>query len=70
MENGRSNNLDAALLDRLELNDERIDGMIEGLNQVAALQDPIGEITDMGFRPQWHSAGQNACSTGCHWYYL
>ena len=50
MENGRSNNLDAALLDRLELNDERIDGMIEGLNQVAALQDPIGEITDMGFR--------------------
>ena len=51
MENGRSNNLDAALLDRLELNDERIDGMIEGLNQVAALQDPIGEITDIVFRP-------------------
>ena len=51
MENGRANGLDAALLDRLELNDERIDGMIEGLKQVAALQDPIGEITDMGFRP-------------------
>ncbi len=58
MENGRSNNLDAALLDRLELNDERIDGMIEGLNQVAALQDPIGEITDMGFRPSGIQLGK------------
>ena len=58
MENGRSNNLDAALLDRLELNDERIDGMIEGLNQVAALQDPIGEITDMGFRPSGSQLGK------------
>ena len=58
MENGRSNNLDAALLDRLELNDERIDGMIEGLNQVAALQDPIGEITDMGFRPSGVQLGK------------
>ena len=58
MENGCSNNLDAALLDRLELNDERIDGMIEGLNQVAALQDPIGEITDMGFRPSGIQLGK------------
>ena len=58
MENGRNNNLDAALLDRLELNDERIDGMIEGLNQVAALQDPIGEITDMGFRPSGIQLGK------------
>jgi glutamate-5-semialdehyde dehydrogenase len=58
VENGRGNNLDAALLDRLELNDERIDGMIEGLNQVAALQDPIGEITDMGFRPSGIQLGK------------
>jgi glutamate-5-semialdehyde dehydrogenase len=58
MENGRGNNLDAALLDRLELNDERIDDMIEGLNQVAALQDPIGEITDMGFRPSGIQLGK------------
>ena len=58
MENGRGNNRDAALLDRLELNDERIDGMIEGLNQVAALQDPIGEITDMGFRPSGIQLGK------------
>ena len=58
MENGRANGLDAALLDRLELNDERINGMIEGLKQVAALQDPIGTITDMGFRPSGIQLGK------------
>jgi glutamate-5-semialdehyde dehydrogenase len=58
MENSLANGLDAALLDRLELNDERIDGMIEGLKQVAALQDPIGEITDMGFRPSGIQLGK------------
>ena len=58
MENGRANGLDEALLDRLELNEERIDGMIEGLKQVAALQDPIGEITDMGFRPSGIQLGK------------
>ncbi len=51
MKNGRNNGLDAALLDRLELNDERIDAMIEGLHQVARLPDPVGEMTDLGYRP-------------------
>ena len=51
MQNGRNNGLDAALLDRLELNDERIDAMVEGLHQVAKLPDPVGEITDLGYRP-------------------
>ena len=58
MENGRNKGLDAALLDRLELNDERIDAMIQGLHQVAALQDPVGEITDMGCRPSGIQLGQ------------
>lgn len=58
MDNGRNNGLDAALLDRLELNDERISAMIEGLRQVAALKDPIGEITDMGYRPSGIQLGQ------------
>ena len=48
---GRQRLLDDAMLDRLALNDQRIDAMIEGLNQVAALPDPIAEITDMGTRP-------------------
>jgi len=51
MQNGRNNGLDAALLDRLELNDERIDAMVEGLHQVARLPDPVGEMTDLGYRP-------------------
>ncbi|WCN08783.1 glutamate-5-semialdehyde dehydrogenase [Marinomonas mediterranea] len=51
IEAGHAKGLDAALLDRLELTDARIDSMIEGLNQVAALPDPIGEITDMVYRP-------------------
>jgi glutamate-5-semialdehyde dehydrogenase len=58
MENGRLKGLDAALLDRLELNDERISAMVEGLHQVAALKDPVGEITDLGFRPSGIQLGQ------------
>ena len=58
MENGRSNGLDAALLDRLELNAERIDGMIEGLQQVAELPDPIGEVTDLQDRPSGIKLGK------------
>ena len=51
MDNGQKNDLDAALLDRLELNDARFDGMLQGLKDVAALPDPIGEVTDMTYRP-------------------
>ena len=58
MENGRSKGLDGALLDRLALNDERISSMIDGLHQVASLQDPVGEITDMGYRPSGIQLGK------------
>lgn len=51
MENGQKNNLDAALLDRLELNDARFNGMLQGLKDVSTLPDPIGEVTDMTFQP-------------------
>lgn len=51
MDNGRKNDLDAALLDRLELNDARFDGMLQGLKDVSALPDPIGEVTDMTYQP-------------------
>lgn len=54
---GKDKGLDAAMLDRLELNDARIAGMSEGLRQVAALQDPIGEITDMAYRPSGIQVG-------------
>ncbi|MEH6911036.1 MAG: glutamate-5-semialdehyde dehydrogenase [Oceanicoccus sp.] len=57
MESGRSNGLDAALLDRLELTNSRIDDMVEGLHQVAALADPVGEITDLKYRPSGIQVG-------------
>ncbi|MGS2722724.1 glutamate-5-semialdehyde dehydrogenase [Porticoccus sp. GXU_MW_L64] len=55
---GRDSGLDAALLDRLALDDSRIDGMIEGLQQVAALEDPIGAIDDMRYRPSGIQLGK------------
>jgi glutamate-5-semialdehyde dehydrogenase len=58
LENGKANGLDAASLDRLALTDERIAGMSEGLRQIAALQDPIGEITDMAYRPSGIQVGR------------
>lgn len=58
LDRGRSNGLEAALLDRLELSPRVIDGMIAGLQQVAALPDPVGEITDMNYRPSGIQVGK------------
>ena len=58
LEQGRADGLDAAMLDRLELTDERIDAMIEGLRQIIALPDPVGEITDMDYRPSGIQVGK------------
>ncbi|MDH5357215.1 MAG: glutamate-5-semialdehyde dehydrogenase [Gammaproteobacteria bacterium] len=55
---GKGKGLDAALLDRLELTDARIEGMAEGLEQIAALPDPVGEISNMNFRPSGIQLGQ------------
>jgi glutamate-5-semialdehyde dehydrogenase len=55
---GRSNKLDAALLDRLELNEARIEAMADGVRQVAALPDPVGEMTDMKLRPSGIQVGR------------
>ncbi len=58
LEAGRAKGLDAALLDRLELTDARIDTMIEGLHQIAQLADPIGEVFDMHYRPTGIQVGR------------
>ncbi len=55
---GKQNGLDAALLDRLELTPARIEGMVEGLRQVATLPDPCGEVTDMAYRPSGIQVGK------------
>ncbi|MDX9875152.1 MAG: glutamate-5-semialdehyde dehydrogenase [Spongiibacteraceae bacterium] len=58
LERGRENGLDAAMLDRLELTPARIAAMVEGLRQVAALPDPVGEVTDMSYRPSGIQVGR------------
>lgn len=55
---GAKNGLDEALLDRLALNDERIAGMAEGIRQIVALADPVGEITDLNYRPSGIQVGK------------
>ncbi len=55
---GMASGLSDALLDRLTLTSDRIDGMIQGLHQVAALKDPIGEISDMAYLPSGIQRGQ------------
>ncbi len=58
LEAGREKGLSDALLDRLELTPARIDTMIEGLRQIAALPDPIGEIFDLKYRPSGIQVGR------------
>ena len=58
MANGQANGLDAALLDRLELTPSRFAGMLEGLQQVIALTDPVGVITDLAYRPSGIQVGK------------
>lgn len=58
MSAARANGLDAALLDRLSLNAKSVAGMAEGLRQIAALPDPVGEITDLKYRPSGIQVGK------------
>lgn len=55
---GRSAGLDDALIDRLALNDDRIEAMAEGLRQIAALADPVGQISDLNYRPSGIQVGR------------
>ncbi|MCW9030946.1 MAG: glutamate-5-semialdehyde dehydrogenase [Gammaproteobacteria bacterium] len=58
MDAGAKSGLDEALLDRLALNEERIAGMAEGIRQIVALPDPVGEITDLNYRPSGIQVGK------------
>lgn len=58
MAQAHNNNLDSALLDRLELTPARFKGMLQGLKDVIGLTDPIGEITDMAYRPSGIQLGK------------
>lgn len=64
LENGRKNNMSQGLLDRLLLNEKRIEAMAEGLCQLADLDDPIGEVTGMKKRPNGLLIGQKRVPLG------
>lgn len=58
VDSARANGLEDAMLDRLTLTEKSIKGMAEGLIQIAALSDPIGEMTDFKFRPSGIQIGK------------
>tara|TARA_R110002096_G_scaffold178656_4_gene355590 strand:+ start:73 stop:1350 length:1278 start_codon:yes stop_codon:yes gene_type:complete len=55
---GKERGLEAALLDRLELTPARIQSMADGLKQIASLQDPVGEVSDLASRPSGIQVGK------------
>ena len=58
LEEARAAGLDAAMIDRLTLTEKGVEAMAEGLEQVAALADPVGEITDVKRRPSGIQVGR------------
>ena len=58
IDNARKNRLDDALVDRLLLTEKRFAAMVEGLAQVVALADPVGEISEMVYRPTGIQVGK------------
>ncbi len=62
--NAEKNGLKGAIIDRLRLTEERISGMAEGLEQLAALEDPIGEMESMWKRPNGLMIGKKRVPIG------
>jgi len=58
LDTGRQNGLDAASLDRLSISPSVIKSMVAGLKQIAALPDPVGEISDLCYQPSGIQVGQ------------
>ncbi len=57
LKTGGEAKLDAALMDRLQLNNERVEAMADGVRQVANLSDPVGEVFDLKPRPSGIQVG-------------
>lgn len=64
IENGKKKNMPEGLLDRLLLTEKRIEQMAEGLTQVSALDDPIGEVLSMKKRPNGLMIGKKRVPLG------
>ncbi len=64
MENGKADGLTQALLDRLMLNEDRIEGMAKGLESLIKLEDPIGQVKKMWQRPNGLEIGSMTVPLG------
>ena len=64
LKNGRSNGMAEGLLDRLMLTEDRVEQMAEGLRQIVALDDPIGEVLSMKVRPNGLKVGKKRVPLG------
>lgn len=64
VERAKANGMNPGLVDRLMLDESRIEGMAEGLRQVAALPDPVGEVKSMKQRPNGLMIGQKKVPLG------
>ncbi|MDF2677996.1 MAG: glutamate-5-semialdehyde dehydrogenase [Bacillota bacterium] len=64
IENYRSINMPESMVDRLMLNEERIKSIAEGVNQIAELEDPIGEVLQMIKRPNGLVIGRKRVPLG------
>lgn len=64
LEYAKKNHMSEALIDRLAINDSRIQGMAEGIRQVASLEDPIGAVSDMKKRPNGLMIGKKRVPIG------
>ena len=64
IQTGRENGLNDGLIDRLTLGDDRIDGVADGCRQVAALPDPVGEVTEMKVTPNGLKIGKQRVPMG------
>ena len=58
VQKGKENNMSVSLIDRLSLNKDRIEAMAEGIRQIAALNDPIGEVIHQTKRPNGLKIGK------------
>jgi glutamate-5-semialdehyde dehydrogenase len=58
LESARAAGLESAMIDRLTLTEKGVAAMADGVDQVATLPDPVGEITDLKFRPSGIQVGR------------
>jgi glutamate-5-semialdehyde dehydrogenase len=58
VKSAKATSLDPALVDRLTLTSKGVAGMAEGLLQIAALADPVGEVSELNYRPAGIQVGK------------